>query len=50
MDTTTTAVVVRRSRRRGPVRHYPEELHIFTSRFSPMVHIRCVRPCWCGAE
>ena len=34
MDTTTNSVVVRRSRQRRPVRRYPEELHIFTFRFS----------------
>ena len=32
MDTTTPSVVVRRSRRRRPVRRYPEELHVFTFR------------------
>ena len=34
MDTTTNSVVVRRSRRRRPVRNFPEQLHIFTFRIT----------------
>ena len=49
MDTATNSVVVRRPRRRRPVRRYSEELHIFMFRFPLMAHTRCMRPCWCGA-